>query len=301
MNKMKILLKYGFLNINASEIFVFLTLITACIVFAIMWPQPVIYDALSYKNLSEQKFEWIYVFPYIENQSIRSYAYPLIIKIFMGKYGTLAFQFIIFAFLSCVINRLFSFNKLSNAIVITAMFIAVPILVVYSGALLTDLSGSVFLQSSFLLIARSTGKQQCSRLFLAGLLMGLCFQVRPSYALLFWPILIAILMFRYYRLKASITKAFHARIIASLILLAVFFTGWIIPGIPTLTSNIIKTKSISFMPPSDKLIASHMLMGNYLDYWSSNPVPFEKHKVALQKLSNDGIDHNLVSISKALK
>lgn len=271
---------------------------TICLFFQ----QPVVWDTAYYIELSKDHFKWAYGFPYLENQGIRSYAYTWIINLLGGKIGVKIFQIIFLSTLLTILSRYFKANSMLETIALISMILAVPILPIYSEVLLADILGTILLQSYFLLMTISTINYQHIKICIAGMLLGLCVQVRPSFFYLIWPMLCIISIFQIsniniYKIKLSLFTKFQK---VSLILLSFIF-GWIILGIPTMTGNIIKTNYISFMPPSDNLIAYHMIIGMHLDYWSSNPPPIDKLKLAKQKLSEDGTLSNTSPPQEAIR
>lgn len=243
--------------------------------FSQWYPQPTVYDAGQYVALSRQ-FEWIGPLPVLLGGGIRTYAYPLLLHLASTQWGfTHALQAIGLAALLTFLRHVLLPRSIRIDVSLAGCLAALPVLVPYAIVLLADLPGLICLQFSLVLVALAMsceGSARWMRLGVGGLLLGAAIQLRPAYSPMAFVVVgwVAWMMLRGRSLRSGVEKM----LVAS----GILFSGIVLSATPTIVANVRDEGRVGVLPVegTERLRGYHLMLGLWMDRWSSNPPPIEE-------------------------
>ena len=257
--------------------------------------QPVVYDAQTYCQLARQ-LSFPLGLPSLGDGGFRSYGYPLLLKPFVGTASEsraakriYRFQFVLLAALLVTLRLwLLPRRPLADS-VLAIVILLLPVLVPYCLVVLSDLTGTVVLQFALLVLVWSqvAGRvpARLALLALSGLLLGYAVQIRPGYYHLTWP---ALLFVAWTSRQRVVSSSMATKMAAVIVACFVFTAGALVAGLPTVLDNARAGKPLRPIPDVGPLVSYHMMLGLWLDRWSSNPPPIQEKLQAAEDWAQRG-------------
>lgn len=295
-----------------------LGLATFSVFLSTCYLQPLCYDATSYHFLAHQlRFE--HAIPLMGDAGFRSYGYPLVLKPFL-QLSLDEFRFVVAVAQSVLVICLLLLLRwllLPAGVAVSCTMLAVtwmcPVLFAYCPVILSDIVAVVALQTGLirlsLLMCQSTASPRIYA-FAAGvgLLLGFAGQVRPIYfhfAVVFcaWYFVHCCFFNTRRRGRRLENDTPNKQVPTHLsVWLLSRLKGWtgsvpalfsIVLGItiaclPTMVNNGKVHGSVAPLPKTDSLIGYHLVLGLWIDKWSSYDPPSEQFRHVILEWERKG-------------
>ncbi|MGL4465491.1 MAG: hypothetical protein ACRC1K_25355 [Planctomycetia bacterium] len=255
-----------------------LALSAQCVWFAVRHPQPVVYDAAGYVELS-QRLEWSTGLPLLVGDGFRAYLYPLVLSCCRDAAGDFAVDRVVAAQSAGYVVGLLVLRFLllpagvRCTVVFTTVALALPVAVPYCCVVLTDLPGTMALAvgaaaTAWSLAGSTVGAPRLLAAALGGVCLGAAVQFRPNaqpaalVCLAMTAAPLATCWFRQTRFLGSAWLGPTAAVV-----------GYVALCLPTMVGNARAGRAPAVTPDLSPLVSYHLCLGLSLDRWSSNPPP----------------------------